>query len=54
MRDFVDVTYDEGRLPLTAYPNKLARYLFDRYQLKQGDKLLDIGCGRGEFLHPAF
>ncbi len=50
MRDFVDVTYDESRLPLCSYPNKLARYLFERYQLKIGIKFLDIGCGRGEFL----
>jgi SAM-dependent methyltransferase len=50
MRDFVDVTYHESRLPLTDYPNKLARYLFERYQLRQGDRFLDIGCGRGEFL----
>jgi SAM-dependent methyltransferase len=50
MRDFVDVTYDVNRLPFTAYPNKLAHYLFKRYNLQQGDKFLDIGCGRGEFL----
>ena len=28
----------------------MAKYLFDRYELKSGDDLLDIGCGRGEFL----
>ncbi len=50
MVDFVDVTYDPKRLPFTAYPDKLACYLFDRYGIKPGQKLLDIGCGRGEFL----
>lgn len=50
MRDFVDITYDLDRLPLTTYPHKLARYLFDRYGIKPSQKLLDIGCGRGEFL----
>ena len=50
MRDFLDVKIDKSLLPFIAYPNKLARYLFDRYKLKQGDKFLDIGYGHGEFL----
>ena len=29
-RDYVDVVYNEGDRPLTNYPDKLARYLFDR------------------------
>jgi len=49
-RDYVDVVYNEKDRPLTNYPDALAKYLFDRYELKSGDDLLDIGCGRGEFL----
>lgn len=49
-RDYVDVIYNEQDRPQTAYPNKLAGYLFDRYAMRRGQKLLDIGCGRGEFL----
>ena len=49
-RDYVDVVYNETDRPLTEYPQKLASYLFNRYSLKKGDKFLDIGCGRGEFL----
>jgi SAM-dependent methyltransferase len=49
-RDYVDVVYNEKDRPLTGYPSKLARYLFDRFNVKKGDKFLDIGCGRGEFL----
>ncbi|MES2686077.1 MAG: class I SAM-dependent methyltransferase [Pseudomonadota bacterium] len=49
-RDYVDVVYNEIDRPLTDYPARLARYLFDRYQMQPGQKLLDIGCGRGEFL----
>ncbi len=49
-RDYVDVVYNEADRPLTDYPQKLANYLFSRYNLKKGDNFLDIGCGRGEFL----
>ena len=49
-RDYVAVVYNEQDRPLTTYPEKLARYLFERFDLKLGGKLLDVGCGRGEFL----
>ena len=49
-RDYVEVVYNEQDRPLTTYPDKLARYLFERYDIKAGHKLLEVGCGRGEFL----
>ncbi len=49
-RDYVEVVYNERNRPLTAYPEKLARYLWDRYGMEAGQKLLDLGCGRGEVL----
>lgn len=49
-RDYVDVVYNEHDRPLTSYPVQLTKYLYNRYKLNLGDKLLDIGCGRGEFL----
>jgi SAM-dependent methyltransferase len=49
-RDYVTVVYNEEDRPFTQYPDKLARYLFLRYKLLKGSKILDLGCGRGEFL----
>lgn len=49
-KDYVEVIYNEQERPLTTYPQKLTKYLFDRYDMKKGDLLLDLGCGRGEFL----
>lgn len=49
-KDYVSVIYNEQEKPFTSYPDQLARYLVDRYGLQSGSKILDIGCGRGEFL----
>jgi SAM-dependent methyltransferase len=48
--DYVSVVYDEESRPLTDYPSRLTKYLFDRYDFNQGQSILDVGCGRGEFL----
>ena len=47
MRDYVEVTYKDK--PFTKYPAQLAKYIVDRYELLSGERLLDIGCGRGEY-----
>jgi len=49
-RDYVKVIYNEKDRPFTAYPDQLSRYIFNRYNIELGQKVLDIGCGRGEFL----
>ena len=49
-RDYVAVVYNEQERPFTTYPDQLARYLVSRYGIDPGHRLLDIGCGRGEFL----
>lgn len=46
---YLSITYDEASLPKTAYPRKLAAYLSSRFFSGRG-KLLDVGCGRGDFL----
>lgn len=38
----------QGR-PLTKYPQQLAQYLLEKYNIPtNGTKLLDLGCGRGD------
>lgn len=49
MTKYIDTIYDSKLRPLTSYPDKLAQYLFNRFEMKKGDKLLDLGCGRGDF-----
>jgi ubiquinone/menaquinone biosynthesis C-methylase UbiE len=50
MSDYLTVVYDEARTPRTEYPFQMASYLVMRFHLHKGQKLLEIGCGRGEFL----
>ena len=51
MDSYLDTVYDFKSHPVTAYPNELARYLISRYKIPQEAKLLDVGCGRGDFLN---
>jgi len=49
MNSYLNVVYDEKTKPYTDYPCLLCQYLFKRFGMKKGDKLLDVGCGRGDF-----
>ncbi|NQV03707.1 MAG: class I SAM-dependent methyltransferase [Bacteroidia bacterium] len=48
--DYVSIIYDEKRTPKTDYPKKLISYLSERFGLQGNIKLLELGCGRGDFL----
>jgi ubiquinone/menaquinone biosynthesis C-methylase UbiE len=50
MADYISVVYDEGSHPYTDYPYKLCAYLFYAFQMKPDMKMLELGCGRGDFL----
>lgn len=50
MADYLTVVYGDNVRPLTDYPSKLVKYLFKRFEMKPGMKILEPGCGRGEFL----
>ena len=48
---YLDVRYSEKERPYTDYPSKLTAHLTEEYlRGYRGSKLLDLGCGRGEFL----
>ena len=48
--DYVSIIYDEKRTPKTDYPKKLISYLSESFGLQGSIKLLELGCGRGDFL----
>ena len=47
---YLSVVYDQTSHPYNDYPSKLCAYLFQEFNLKNGMKMLEPGCGRGEFL----
>jgi len=44
---YLDVTY--GKKPFTNYPYLHTKYLTEKFSIQKNSKLLDLGCGRGEF-----
>lgn len=50
MSNYIKTIYNEVDRPITTYPDQLAKYLFDRFNMRPGMKFLEIGCGRGDFL----
>ena len=47
---YVNTIYDPSNKPFTNYPSKLTSYLISKYSLNKNKTILDLGCGRGEFL----
>lgn len=47
---YVDIIYNTKDRPFNDYPNKLINHLISIYKLEKNSKLLEIGCGRGDFL----
>lgn len=50
-KNYIDVVYGSAKKPFTNYPKKLINQLKKKYNLKNDSKILEMGCGRGEFLN---
>jgi SAM-dependent methyltransferase len=48
-KEYLEITYDEKKLPRTQYPEKLSSHLLENH-FKEAGSMLDVGCGRGDFL----
>ena len=48
---YLEVVYDLESKPQSNYPKKLAKYLVNKYKISEGQKFLELGCGRGDFIN---
>lgn len=48
---YLEVVYNTNDRPLTTYPDRLTSYLFEKMKMAAGMRILDVGCGRAEFLN---
>jgi SAM-dependent methyltransferase len=48
--DYLSVVYSEKSKPKSDYPSKLVNHLISKFEIKPGSRLLEAGCGTGNFL----
>jgi SAM-dependent methyltransferase len=48
--NYLSTIYGETSHPFNGYPDLLASYIVSRFSIKSSHKLLEVGCGRGDFL----
>ena len=53
-KNYLETIYNINSKKLTNYPKKLINYLIGRLDIEKNKKILEIGCGRGEFLNEFF
>ena len=47
---YLETIYNETNTPFGKYPSQLIKYLIERNNLKENQKILELGCGRGDFI----
>ena len=50
-KNYLETVYNVEDRPFTNYPKKLIIYLIKRFKLEKNQKVLELGCGRGDFLN---
>jgi SAM-dependent methyltransferase len=50
-RDYVDIVYNQKDRPFTNYPSELIKHLISKFSIRPNSSVLELGCGRGEFLN---
>jgi len=50
-KNYLETIYSVKNKPISTYPKIFIKYLVKRFEMKENQKLLELGCGRGEFLN---
>jgi cyclopropane fatty-acyl-phospholipid synthase-like methyltransferase len=50
-KNYLETIYSVKNKPISTYPKIFIKYLVKRFEIKENQKLLELGCGRGEFLN---
>lgn len=49
-KKYLETIYNEENKPFSDYPKKLINHLIEIANLQQNQKILELGCGRGDFI----
>lgn len=52
VKDYIKIYYSNKLKPITDYPFKLVSFLIKKNDIKPGMNVLDLGCGRGDYIIP--
>jgi SAM-dependent methyltransferase len=50
MSSYLQIQYSRERVPKTRFPDDLVQWLRRKYRIRWDAFVLDVGCGRGDFL----
>src|SRR3989344_2854233 len=49
MAGYIDTIYSTTARPKTNYPSQMVAHLCKKFGIRKGQRLLELGCGRGDF-----